>query len=153
MTAIVEKELVHAPLASASPLLQAYFSAHPAPSGDGARVVLRAGEVAQPAIVTLHPNHKPADMTPRYRVHWEAEAGGPYPVFDGELTIGADEDDHAFWLVLDGRYAPPGGAAGAVFDAVVGHRIAAASARGLLGEMRAEIESVFKAEERAKPSS
>jgi hypothetical protein len=153
VTAIVEKELVHAPLGSAQTFLQAYFAAHPAPKGEGARILLRAGDAAQSAIVTLQPARRPADMTPRYRVHWEAEDGGPYPVYDGELTIGADDDYNAFWLVLDGAYQPPGGVAGQLFDAVIGRRIAAASARGLLTEMRAEIEALFGAQERAKPSN
>ena len=35
-------------------------------------------------------------------------------------------------LVLDGSYVPPGGRLGSMFDALVGNRIAAATARGLL---------------------
>jgi hypothetical protein len=150
MTAIAQKELVHAPLASANTLLQAFFAAHSAPNGPNARIVLHAGDVAQSAIVSLDPAHRPEDMTPRYSVHWEAEGGGPYPVFDGELTIGSDEDYNAFWLVLDGAYLPPGGVAGQVFDAVIGRRIATASARGLLSEIRSEIEALFGAQESAK---
>ena len=152
MSAIVEKDLVHAPLASANYFLQAFLAAHPAPKGAGARITLHAGDAAQPAIVSLEPAHRPEDMTPRYRVHWEAEGGGHFPIFDGELTVGADDDYDAFWLLLDGAYAPPGGVAGQLFDAVVGHRIAATSARGLLTEIRLEIEALFTAQERAKPS-
>jgi hypothetical protein len=150
MSEISVKDLVRAPLASADQLLNAFFAAHPAPNGDGARVTLRAAEMAQPAIVALSKAHRPDDMTPRYAVHWEAEAGGPFPVFDGELTIGADEDYSAFWLVLNGAYEPPGGVAGKVFDAVLGHRIAESTAAGLLAEMRADIENRFFAQEQAK---
>jgi hypothetical protein len=150
MTAIVEKELVHAPLASANGFLKLFFATRAAPKGEGARILLHAGDAAHSVIVTLQPAHRPEDMTPRYHVHWEAESGGPYPVYDGELSIGADEDYDAFWLVLDGTYAPPGGPAGKVFDVVIGQRIAAASARGLLSEIRAEIEVLFSAQERAK---
>jgi hypothetical protein len=150
MTSIDEKELVHAPLASAGGFLEAYFAAHAGPKGDGARVTLHAGESAHTAIVTLTPAHRPEDMTPRFRVHWEAEDGGPYPIYDGELSIGADDDYDAFWLVLDGGYEPPGGPAGKVFDVVVGRGIAAAAARGFLAEIRTEIESRFGAQERAK---
>jgi hypothetical protein len=146
----MEKELVHAPLASANSFLQTFFANHAVPNGEGARIVLRVGNAAQSAIVSLHPAHRPADMTPRYRVHWEAESSGLFPIYDGELTIGADEDYNAFWLVLDGTYAPPGGAAGQLFDAMFGHRLAAASARSLLTDMRAEINSLFAAQERAK---
>lgn len=150
MSTIKEKELVHAPLASANSLLQTFFANHAVSKGEGARIVLRAGNAAQSVIVSLQPTHRPADMTPRYRVHWEAEDGGPFPVYVGELTIGADDDYNAFWFVLDGTYAPPGGVPGHVFDAVIGRRIAASSARSLLTDMRAEIESLFVAQERAK---
>jgi hypothetical protein len=150
MSTIVEKELVHAPLAAADSLLQAFFAARPAPQGAGARIVLHAGDIAHAAIVRLGPAHRPEDMTPRYRVHWEAAATGPYPVFDGELLIGADNDYDDFWLLLDGTYMPPGGLAGKVFDAVAGHGIAVAVARNLLTEMRGAIETLFAAQEQAK---
>jgi hypothetical protein len=152
MTAIVEKELVHAPLASADRFLKAFLADHPTTNGEGARVFLHAGDTAQPAIVSLQLAHRPEDMTPRYKVHWEAEGGGPYPVFDGELTVGADEDYDSFWLVIDGGYAPPLGIAGQMFDSVIGRRIATASARGLLAEMRKAIEVRFAAQELAKRS-
>ena len=150
MTSIVEKDLVHAPLASADRILQAFFAAHPAPDGARARIVLHAGDVAQPAIVELTPAHRPEDMTPRYAIHWEAEGGGLYPNFDGELNVEADQDYNAFWFVLNGTYVAPGGVAGQLFDAAVGRRIAVATARGLLGEMRTETEAYFAAQERAK---
>jgi hypothetical protein len=150
MTTIAGKKLVHAPLASANALLQAVLGAHPAPSGTGARFVLRAGEAEQPAIVTLHPLHRPEDMTPRYGVHWEAEGGGRFPIFDGELVIGADEDYNSFFLVLDGTYVPPGGVPGYVFDAVIGHHIAQEAMHGLLDEICAEAERRFADAESAK---
>jgi len=150
MTSIVEKDLVHAPLASADRLLQAFFAAHPVPEGAGARIVLRAGESAQPAIVGLTRAHRPQDMTPRYAIHWEAEGGGLYPNFDGELSVEADEDYNAFWFVLNGTYVPPGGVPGQLFDAAIGRHIAEATARGLLNEMRVETEAIFAAQESTK---
>jgi hypothetical protein len=101
-------------------------------------------------MVRLEPAHRPEDMTPRYRVHWEGAEPGPYPVFAGELLIGADNDYDAFWLLLDGAYTPPAGIAGQVFDAVIGHRIATAVARNLLTEMRIAIETLFALQEQAK---
>jgi hypothetical protein len=150
VTPIAEKQLVRAPLASANRLLQGFLAANPAPKGAGARVLLRAGDAAQPALIVLQPAHRPQDMTPHYKVHWAAESGGPFPVFDGELSVGSDEDYNAFWLVLNGVYAPPGGIAGQLFDAVIGRRIADGTARGLLEEMRVAIESAFAEEERLK---
>ena len=153
MTPISQKLLVRAPLASAHRLLQAFLDAHPAPKGSGARVVLRAGEAAQPAIVVLQTVRRPQDMTPHYKVHWEADGRGPFPVFDGLLTVGGDEDYNAFWLTLEGVYVPPGGIAGQVFDAMIGRHIAEATARGLLTQIRDAGEGLFAAEERAKHSA
>jgi hypothetical protein len=150
MSDIDEKVLVHAPLASAARFLERFLTAHAGPKGEGARVELRAGDLAKHAVVTLVPEHRTGDMTPRYNVHWEAEEAGPYPVFDGVLTVAGDEDYNAFWLVLDGGYKPPGGLAGGLFDALVGHRIAETVTHGLFDTIRSEIEAAFAEEERAK---
>jgi hypothetical protein len=150
MSDIDDKVLVRAPLGSAGRFLERYFTAHAAPNGEGARIELRAGDLARPAVVTLSPAHRSSDMTPHYTVHWESEKAGPFPEFDGELTVHGDEDYNAFWLVLNGSYTPPGGLVGEVFDAVVGHRIAETVAHGLFDAMRSEIEGYFAEEERAK---
>lgn len=150
MTPIAEKQLVRAPLGAAHRLLQAFFAAHPAPKGAGARVTLRAGDAAQSALVVLQQVHRPQDMTPHYKVHWEAEGGGPFPVFDGELSVGGDEDYNAFKLQLAGVYVPPGGLAGQVFDTVIGRRIAEETARRLLAEIGTTVETLFAQEELAK---
>ena len=47
-------------------------------------------------------------MTPHYTVHWESEKAGPFPEFDGELTVHGDEDYNAFWLVLKAVTRRPG---------------------------------------------
>lgn len=150
MSSISERQLVHAPLPSADRLLSAYLAAHRTTKGDGARLILHAANLSEPAIVSVAGAHRPADMTPRYAVHWEAEHGEGFPVFDGTLTIDADEDYTAFWLVLEGTYEPPGGLAGKTFDVLLGHRIAAETARNLLGAIREDTETAFAAEERSK---
>lgn len=67
----------------------------------------------------------------------------PYPAFHG--TLSAEEETGMFSrLDLDGEYVPPLGVAGVVFDAVVGHRIALAAARQLLGEIKLGIEFAFQ---------
>jgi hypothetical protein len=152
MQLTLERQLVRAPLASAPHLIEAVLHEHLAPNGFGSRIVLHAGSVAQAAIVRIRPIHRPADMTPRFAVRWEAEGDGPYPIFEGELNVEADEDYDTFFLTLSGGYEPPGGAAGQVFDAVIGHHVAIAAARGLLQQLCAEIESSFSAEERGKTS-
>ena len=126
------------------------MKAHAVPDGDGARVTLRAGELEKAAVVTLVPAPRPADMTPRCALRWESEQPGPYPIFDGELTVGSDDDYNAFWLVIAGTYQPPGGLVGQVFDALVGHRIAETVTRGLGDAVRAEIEAMFAEEEQRK---
>jgi hypothetical protein len=150
MSSIDEKVLVHAPLASAARFLERYMAAHAAPAGNAALVTLRAGELEKGAVVSLVAARRPGDMTPRYAIHWESEQPGPYPVFDGELTVAGDEDYNAFWLVVDGTYKPPGGLVGQVFDALVGHRIAETVTRGLGNAVRSEIETMFAEEEQRK---
>ena len=57
---------------------------------------------------------------------WEAEGGGAFPAFTGSLSA-ADEGAGFCRLDLDGAYSPPLGPAGALFDAVLGKRIAQAT--------------------------
>ena len=153
MTAISEKAFVQAPLASANRLLQTFFDENTDGTGLQARILLSVGDIQQPAIVSLQAVRRPEDMTPRYRVHWEADGGGAYPVFDGELTVGGDDDYNAFLLRLEGGYVPPGGTAGRIFDAVVGHRLAESTARTLLRQIGATIESHFNTEETVKAAA
>jgi hypothetical protein len=115
-------------------------------------VVLRAGKVAQPAVALIERVKHPGDMTPRYSIRWEAEGGGTYPEFDGELIVQADQDYNGFWLILTGAYVPPGGLAGRAFDATVGRRIASSTVRDLLREIRVDIEARFRAQEQSKAS-
>ena len=150
MTEIAERMVVTAPLGSAARLLARFMEEHPGPDGS-ARLTLRFRDLEAPALVSLTPDRHPGDMTPRYRVHWEAAEGGHYPVFDGELTVGSDEDYNAFWLVLGGSYEPPGGIVGRVFDAVFGHKVAEETARGLLSDMRDAIQRDVEREEAQKP--
>lgn len=71
----------------------------------------------------------------RYLIAWDAgrTAGGlPTPGFSGTLSLHAGEDYGETALQLDGRYDPPGGAAGRAFDELVGRRIAHATMHALL---------------------
>jgi hypothetical protein len=152
MSDISEKQLVHAPLSAAQHLLKAFMAAHKAPQGDGSRVVLQAAGFEQPAVVTVAPAHRPADMTPRYAVTWKSETNDAmFPIFDGFLTVEADQDYDAFWLKIQGSYAPPGGVAGKLFDAVVGNRIAMTTTQNLLISIRDAAEAQFRSDEAKKP--
>jgi hypothetical protein len=150
MTRIAEKQLVRAPLASAGRFLEAFFDAHRDAEQTAAHVALTAGDLAREAIVTLTPAHRPGEMTPHFHVTWKDAHAGPYPHFTGTLGVESDEDYGAFWLALEGTYTPPGGVGGRVFDALIGYRIADATARGLLLQLRDETERRFTLEESAK---
>jgi len=65
------------------------------------------------------------------------------PRFTGTLA-GEAKDAGTTTLTLDGTYTPPGGVAGAAFDLVVGRKIAAATARALLADIKEFMESDFQ---------
>lgn len=150
MTKIATRRHVAAPLGSAGRFMQGYLDDHPGPNG-AARIVLHAIGLERAATVSLTPAHRPQDMEPRYAVHWGAEAGGPYPIFDGVLAVGGADDYNSFSLDIEGTYEPPLGLAGKAFDVVLGQRIADATLGALLAEIQVSIEARFQAEEAAKP--
>jgi hypothetical protein len=85
-----------------------------------------------------------------WRVRWTPEEGGPYPDFEGELTVRADETYEGAILELRGTYTPPLGLVGKAFDVVAGSRIASATTRGLLGSLASQMEAQYRSEEAAK---
>ncbi len=149
MSRIDEHLLITAPLGAAHRFLDAFFAGHRNAHGE-AVLTLRAGDMQRAAHVTIEPEHQPGDMTPHFAVSWKDALGGPYPAFAGTLGVDADEDYGAFWLVLRGTYTPPGGIGGAVFDALIGKRIADTTAHGLLDEIRIDMERRFALEEAEK---
>jgi hypothetical protein len=76
-------------------------------------------------------------------IEWRAHDGGLYPVFCGTLSVENVTGNYCR-LDLDGSYVPPLGLAGAVFDAVAGHKIALATARELLDDIRIGFEFAFQ---------
>lgn len=74
---------------------------------------------------------------------WEPEGGGPFPAFTGSLKM--HPDGSRTELVLSGEYEPPGGKLGEAFDAVIGKRIAEATAQTLLEQLQQDLESDFAA--------
>lgn len=150
MSTIAERQLVAAPLPSADRFLTSFMRANAVSGGSAARLVLRSGEFAEAAIVTIVRVHVSGEMTPHYAIHWESQNGGAFPVFDGKLSVESDVDYERFWLVINGEYVPPGNVAGAMFDAVLGNRIAAATTRNLLASIRDSIETAYAREEREK---
>jgi hypothetical protein len=82
---------------------------------------------------------------------WTPEGGGPYPAFSGTVVADAAMDSEGSVVSIAGRYAPPGGIAGDVFDALVGRRIARATIRELLERIRDGIEAEYLAAHGSAP--
>ena len=107
--------------------------------GGGTAVVplrLQIGDlrIERDAVISMAP--KPG--YPGYHllyVSWTPEGGGPYPTFEGTLSV-ADEGFGRSRLDLYGSYKPPLGIVGATFDAAFGARIAHAVATELLAHFK-----------------
>lgn len=104
-------------------------------------LALPGAELAKEVVVTYIPGVDPMHFDQPWRVHWEPNAG-PYPEFDGELTVRADETYESSLLELKGAYRPPGGA-----------RIASATAQALLERVGADLESRYARDEKSKASA
>lgn len=138
LTVLCPFELV--PLAA-----KAYLSSLPVVDGKSVvalRVALGDVTVERRADLTIKHSH----AYPGYEImdiEWHAHDGGPYPVFRGTLSVEEVTGNYCR-LDLDGKYEPPLGIAGVVFDAVLGHRIAVGAARQLLDEIRVGLELAFQ---------
>ena len=64
------------------------------------------------------------------------------PKFAGALHAERSESAHSI-LILEGEYRPPFGVVGAAFDAVLGQKIAKATAASLLRDIKSFIESNY----------
>jgi hypothetical protein len=71
-------------------------------------------------------------------ITWVPEGTAVYPTFEGILIVRSENGNSS--IELDGTYTPPFGAAGQVFDATIGHRIAESTARELLKDLKAAVE-------------
>ncbi len=116
------------------------------------RASLAGTDVRKNVVVTFAAGSDPMHFDQPWEVRWTPEGGGPYPDFDGTLTVRADEDYNTAILELSGEYTPPGGALGAAFDRALGSRIASATAQSLLEQIATGMERRHQADERAKHS-
>jgi hypothetical protein len=164
MSDLHQRIFVNCPAHAAKDYIARYFDSkrsagHSGPS-DPIRLALRA-PVNLPAlqteivlqrdvVATVAPLDDAGGNLARMSVEWEPAGGGPFPRFRGTLVASNDEGYESFSLVLDGAYEPPLGASGAAFDAALGHRIAIATARNLLSEVRDGIEKAYAASEYSK---
>ena len=77
-------------------------------------------------------------------ISWKPAGTRALPEFSGRLSTSA-ETQESCRLTLAGGYLPPGGVAGALFDSLIGVRIARATILALLNEFAAGIESDYAA--------
>lgn len=151
MSTLVEKIYAQCALNQAPEYVERFFASHE-------RLQLRAPisiagirtELEKPVDFTLSPAKTGSDMIPTFELRWEPDGGGPYPSFDGTVSIEADDDYSRCAIALRGSYEPPLGNAGKTFDAAMGQRIARATARTLLAEIRDYIEAAYQETEREK---
>ena len=83
---------------------------------------------------------QPAAEGRMMNVTWQPEGTVALPTFEGALVVGSNGDPRATYLELDGSYTPPFGVAGQIFDAAIGKRIAQATAREFLKDLKSAIE-------------
>jgi hypothetical protein len=107
------------------------------------------GELAKDVVVRFGRAVDPMHFDQPWQIRW-APTSGPYPDFEGELTVRADETYATSQLELRGGYRPPGGALGEVFDWAVGTRIARATAQALLERIGGGMEIRYSEDEAAK---
>ncbi len=151
VSALEESVVVRCPYSSARRFLESDMLPDVgAPKSRRLSLPVRGADVSKNVVVLITPAEDPMHMEQPWHVRWSPEGGGPYPDFDGELTVRADEDWESALLELRGVYSPPGGALGRLFDRAVGTRIASATARELLKGLAENLESRFREQESAK---
>jgi hypothetical protein len=143
MTEISDDVIVECASGDAASYLADFFEQVGAPDGAGAVLTLyiKLGDasISHDVVAKL----TAPKGSPGFRemgVTWTPKDGGPYPDFTGTLTL-SDQSANSSILTLHGRYGPPGGIAGAAFDAVVGRHMASASLKALLATLKSAIEA------------
>lgn len=152
MSEIHEHRFLNCPYNRARELLaEAVADAVETGTGRTVRLTLpiTGGEISKDVLVEVKHGIDPSHFDQPWVLHWEP-IGGAYPSFDGRLTVQAEDTYRTARLALDGSYTPPGGAAGAAFDAVVGTKLASATAKELLRKIGDALEQRYQMEEAAK---
>ncbi|MBV8637862.1 MAG: hypothetical protein JO322_07225 [Candidatus Eremiobacteraeota bacterium] len=108
-----------------------------------ARVPVAGIELSKAVLIGCMPLD---DTSGRWVVTWEPESGGIYPTFEGELSAREHHKGETV-LELDGEYTPPLGSAGAMFDKLLGHRLATDTAQEFLMELAAEMRARYAHEQ------
>lgn len=151
MTNVRESVLLRCPYPSARHFLETDMRAGVGRPGSlTLHLPLAGAGVSKNVVVMMTPGTDPMHMEQPWHVRWSPEGGGPYPDFDGELTVRADEDWNSSLLELRGVYVPPGGAFGLAFDRAVGRHIASATSKSLLEHIASGIERRYREQEAGK---
>jgi uncharacterized membrane protein len=143
MSAIAESVTVAVPFENVPSSIRRYLAAFPSNEREGAHYTLRAwagGIATEHEILLKVVPEPPQPQREILDVRWRSLDAGPYPVFDGTL-VASPVDAGSCRLELCGSYAPPGGVAGAAFDALLGRGIAVEGARDLLARFKAGLEA------------
>jgi len=157
MSTLKETVVVQTPFAQAADLIERFFIASsPADAVltlrltvPGAGLGVGGFALAHDVVVSFR-RSEGRNQTIVFEIHWESADGGLYPTCDCTLTVAEDETYESCRLILEGKYTPPGWVAGAVFDAVLGSRIADATAKELLERMRSFLLAGYEETELAK---
>jgi hypothetical protein len=96
------------------------------------------GELSREVTVTLGDPERKRTLT-RIPLSWRVPANGNFPVFRGFFEV-QPLSSRDIQLSLLGYYHAPYGVIGAVFDAVLGHKIAEVTTRYLVDEVCRAIE-------------
>jgi uncharacterized membrane protein len=143
MTKIAESIGAGVPYEDVPELAYRYLGSFPSNERDGSHFTMRAwiANVMVEREVML--KMVPVKTDPRAAVldiRWRP-VSGPYPSFKGQL-LARRGDAHSCRLEIEGEYIPPGGIAGAAFDAALGRRIAEEGVLDLLERFEVAFEQL-----------
>ncbi len=145
MTHIAEATAVKLPPERARTKLLDYFAKLSQSQHGHTKLQLRAGpmsglQLEHDVDVEVTPARDARGLEYRVDIAWQPTGTNLLPSFKGVLRFQWDEEYGNTWLMLEGDYEPPLGAAGKVFDEVAGQRIARTTLRALLDDFRTTLE-------------
>ena len=145
MSRVEQSTAVHCPFAEGLTHLGNFFRMYESADGRIAKISLQVTtaidglekplSMHRRAIATLAPTPATQSNDACYRVHWEPDTPGPYPIFTGELFLEPTSRRDSLSLRLHGVYTPPLAFLGNGRD-LIGNSLAIATADQLLLQMR-----------------
>lgn len=106
-----------------------------APPASGLRISL-----SREVQITARRTRDDENLDDLIHITWQPEGRSVLPTFEGTLIVRSEEDAGRSYIELDGYYTPPFDGTGALFDEVIGHRIAQSTAREFLADLKRTIE-------------